>query len=198
MLYVSLFVCLSPCTVDLWSQSASSLCLNPMRRTWAGATKWPKISCQTAKTLVRHTHTAELLELEVFYTLKCLSTADVASCWVSDLCRKQRADCSPRFFLRGLHTPAAGPRPAERQGLHPSCPKGLLTACFICCFFKVSPFDFFRSYIPLSSPSIITSIWFPQSPRGVNTEGTEIWGIHLYKWKEYCKSFRFYSLKVNF
>lgn len=52
--------------------------------------------------------------------------------WVSTLRRKQRADCSPRFFLRGLHAPAAGPQPTERQGLHPSRPKGPLTHLFSC------------------------------------------------------------------
>lgn len=127
--------CLSPYTVDLWSQSASSLCLNPMRPTWAGATKWPKISCQTAKTLVRHTQQSSWsvwknLLLHCF-TCSCVCPLlMLLPAWVSDLRRKQRADCSPRFFLRGLHAPAAGPRPTERQGLHPSCPKGLFTACF--------------------------------------------------------------------
>lgn len=71
--------------------------------------------------------------------------------WVSTLRRKQRADCSPRIFLRGLHTPAAGPQPTERQGLHPSSPKGPLISDF-----------FFILHIPHHYPSIITSILFPQ------------------------------------
>lgn len=64
-----------------------------------------------------------------FFTCSCVCPLLMLHpAWVSTLRRKQRADCSPRFFLRGLHTPAAGPRPTERQGLHPSSPKGLLTA----------------------------------------------------------------------
>lgn len=70
---------------------------------------------------------------------------------VSTLRRKQRADCSPRVFLRGLHTPAAGPQPTERQGLRPSRPKGLFTA-YLCLIQS--------NFSPSLHPSIITSIWF--------------------------------------
>lgn len=118
---------------DLWFQSASSPCPNRTRATWAGATRWPKTSCQTAKTLVRDA-TAE---------------ASGRACWAcaAELCclptpphRKQRADCCPRVFLRGVHAPAAGPQPTESQRLHPSGPKGLF---------------------PLY-PSVIAPIWFPR------------------------------------
>lgn len=64
-----------------------------------------------------------------FFTCSCVyPLLMLHPAWVSTLRRKQRADCSPRFFLRGLHTPAAKPRPTDRQGLHPSGPKGLLAA----------------------------------------------------------------------
>ena len=93
--------------------------------------------------------------------LTYLCTADLlmlCPAWVSTLCRKQRADCSPRIFLRGLHTAAAGPQPTERQRLHSSCPKGLSTAHL----FSSSPSVFFLFTHP--SLSISTCICSPELP----------------------------------
>lgn len=131
---------------DLWFQSASSPCLNRMRTTWAGATKWPKTSFQTARTLVRDAQQSSRSLWKRLLSLCSWTLLFVRCCWCcilpgfSTLRRKQRADCRPRVFLRGLHAPAAGPQPAESQRLHPSGPKGLF---------------------PLFYPSVIASIWFP-------------------------------------
>lgn len=53
---------------------------------------------------------------------------------VSAFLRKQCADCSSRLFPWGLHTPAAGFRPAKRQRLHPRSSKGYWIAFSFMCW----------------------------------------------------------------
>lgn len=125
----------SSLTTDLWSQSASWLCPNLTRTTWAAATKWPKISWQTARTLVRDTVRSIWKQFwrgrPVEVNLGVCPRPMLLPAWWSSphsflsVRRTQRADCSPRVFLRGLHTTAAGPQPTEPEGFHPSSSKGL-------------------------------------------------------------------------